>query len=569
MGTGPRRRWEVLPLAPPEIFKELSAYPPLVAQLLFNRGVTSVDEAQVFLSPPTPAPSMAEDLPGARAAVNRIVRAVKEGERIAIFGDFDADGVTSTALLTEALRGLGAHPIVYIPDRVAEGHGLNLAAVQWLHEQGARLIITADCGVTSNAEVAAAADLGIDTIITDHHTPPDLLPDAAAVVNPKLPGGSDALVVLASVGVAYKLTEALYAEMGLPMDESLLELVALGTVADVAPLVGENRWMVSRGLEMLNESQRPGIRALIKVSGSEPGYVNAETIAFQLGPRINAPGRIDHAGASFELLTAGTSEEAQALAAVLEQRNQERRGQTEEILEQSMEAAAAKVEDGRLIFLDDAAYPPGVVGLAAGKLVERWYRPAIVCNVGDTEVKGSCRSIPEFDMIQALRRFDGLFTRYGGHAQAAGFTIPRDKLPALREGLMAYAAEALAETDLSPRVVIDAQVRLERINGEVIRGLRQLEPYGSGNQPPTFLTRGADVQRVRPMGGNGEHLRLTIKAAGVAWDGVAFNLARDLTAHLPGRVDLVYTMTVDSWKGRRRLRLNVLDLQPTDRSPDR
>ena len=556
-----RPSWHVLPLAPRELFETLSQHPPLVAQLLYNRGVRSSLDAQAFLDPEGTTSHEAWLLPQAREAVDRIARAIRDGETIVVYGDFDADGVTASAVLHEVLAGLDARVLTYIPDRVAEGHGLNLDAIRELHRQGVGLIITADCGVTDRQQVAAAAELGIDVVITDHHAPPEVLPEAAAVVDPKLDSSPTPYSVLASVGVAYKLGEALCQQMGREIDRSLLELVGLGTVADVSPLTGENRYLLREALGYLNRTSRPGIQALLDVAGIDRGHVDAEVIAFSLGPRINAPGRIDHASPAFKLLTARSSEEAEPLAREVDAQNLKRRALTTDILARVDEELARREKLDPILIVGDAAFPPGVIGLAAGRLREQYYRPSIVYQWGPEESRASCRSIPEFNMIAALRRCDDLFTRYGGHAQAAGFTLPTEKLPVLEERLLAIADEELAGLDLTPRIVIDAEISLRKLGPDVIRSLRDLGPHGEGNPAPTFLARGVEVREVRAMGERGQHLRLKLRAGGVAWSAVCFNTP-DFPVPPPERADLVFTIAVDRWSGNGMLQLRVVDLAP-------
>ncbi len=558
--TRPKRLWHVLPAPSKESLRALGAYPPLIAQLLHNRGVRTAAEAQAFLEARR-APADAAGLPGTDAAVRRIAQAVRSGETIAIYGDFDADGVTASALLWEALKGFGVQPLVYIPDRVAEGHGLNLGALQELRRLGARLVVTADCGVTNAAEVAAAADLGMDVVITDHHTPPPALPSAAAVVDPKRAGSSEALRGLSAVGVAYVLAEALACELGRPADPSLLEFVALGTVADLAPLAGQNRALVREGLRSISRTKRPGLLALLAVAGLEPKQVDTEAISFTLGPRINAPGRLDHASPSFRLLTATSLDEARPLAEQVNAANVRRQRQTAEVLAAVAQRGEAAAVGRPLIFLSDPDFPPGIIGLAAGKLTEEHYRPAVVCSVGPQETRGSCRSIPEFNIIEALQCCEGLFARYGGHAQAAGFTIATERLPELERRLVAIAAGQLGQADLRPRLVIDAEVPLSRIDGTMIRALRELAPFGVGNPPPTFVARRAEVREARTMGAEGRHLRLKLREGAVTWVAVAFN-APEMPQPAPPFIDLVFTLGIDRLDGRETLRLNVLDLAP-------
>ncbi len=540
----------------------MAAYPPIAARVLYNRGIRGPEEAEAFLDAALPAGESGSLLHEFRPAVERLARAVEQGERIAIYGDFDADGITSSAILTKGLRGLGLTVMPYIPDRVAEGHGLNEGAVRLLAESGADLIVTADCGITDADEVALAAELGVDTIVTDHHSPPARLPDAAAVVNPKLPGQPAAYRDLASCGVAYKLMEALYEHGGKDLSESLLGLAALGTIADMAPLTAGNRALTREGLAALNRAEDAGIKALIEVAGIGPGRVDSEAVSFALAPRINAPGRMGHAEDGYKLLTAESEEEAAALAKALDEKNLERRTATTAILDKVMEQRAA-FESRPIIILGDAEFPPGLVGLAAGRLTDQYYRPAVVCTVGPEETRGSCRSIPEFNIIEALRRVDreaeGIFLRYGGHAQAAGFTVAAERFGEFTERLTAVAAEELRDMELAPRLDIDAEVSLDRIDGATIKALRRVEPYGQGNPPPTFLARGVQALDARTLGAGGEHLRLKIRAGRVTWNAIYFNAEAPPEA-VQGALDLVFALKVDRFGGYATLQLEVLDL---------
>ena len=540
----------------------MAAYPPIAARVLYNRGIRGPEEAKDFLDASLPAGESGSLLHEFRPAVERLARAVERGERIAVYGDFDADGVTSAAILTKGLRDLGVTVMPYIPDRVAEGHGLNEGAVRLLAESGVDLIITADCGITDADEVALAAELGVDTIVTDHHSPPARLPDAAAVVNPKLPGQPAVYRELASCGVAYKLIEALYEHAGKTVGESLSGLAALGTIADMAPLTGGNRALVRQGIAALNGACDAGIKALIEVSRIRAGRVDAEAVSFSLAPRINAPGRMGHAEDGYKLLTAESADEAAALAKTLDAKNLERRTVTAAIVDRVLERRAA-FESSPIIILGDADFPPGVVGLAAGRLTDQYYRPAIVCTTGPEETRGSCRSIPEFDMIEALRRVDGeaggILLRYGGHAQAAGFTVAADRFAELTERLTVVAAEELRGVELAPRLEIDAEVPLDRIDGATIKTLRRMEPYGQGNPPPTFLARGVEALDARPLGASGDHLRLKIRAGRVTWSAIYFNAAVPAEA-ARGALDLVFALKVDRFGEHETLRLEVLDL---------
>lgn len=557
-----RRIWHVLPAATDEQLRAVGPFPRLVAQLLYNRGIRSQSEAQSFLDPglgPVMDPYL---LPNADVAVARLVRAIKSGECIAVYGDFDADGVTSAALLAEGLRSVGAHVLPYIPDRVAEGHGLNMPALQDLRGRGASLVVTADCGISNVAEVAAARRLGMDTIITDHHAPPEQLPEAVALVDPKLKGAAPVYSDLASVGVASRLVDALHAKLGRAMDETLLEFVALGTVADMAPMRGQtNRDLVRRGLRQINGSSRPGMRELMRVSRIEAGHVDTETINYTLGPRINAPGRVDHARVAFELLVARSSVEAEPLAATLELRNLERQRLTRDILQRVEGSIQEPLPP--IVILGDPEYAAGVVGLAAGKLADALRRPAVVCQVGREYTRGSCRSIPEFNIVEALRQCQDLLVRFGGHAQAAGFTIATRDFPLLKERLTSIAVATLTSEGPCPRIEIDAETPLDGVNGSIIRALPSLGPHGPQNPSPVFLSRNVEVRDVRLMGDQGQHMRLRLKGGGVTWSAVGFDIGFGEGLH--GRtVDVVYTLSVNRWRGESVLQMRVLDIAPSN-----
>lgn len=554
------RLWQISPTPPESYFTRMGGFPPIVAHVLYNRGIRTPEEAHVFLDPVLATGKTASLLNEFRPAVDRLARALEAGETIAIYGDFDADGVTSAAILTKGLRAIGAKLIPYIPDRVSEGHGLNKDAVQLLKDAGANLIVTADCGVTDVGEVALAADLNVDVIITDHHTPPARLPEAVAIVNPKMPGQPANYRELASCGVAYKLIEALYEHLSKDLDDALLGMAALGTIADMALLTEANRSLVHYGLGALNRTNDVGLRALIEVAGLGAGQVDSQAVSFSLAPRLNAPGRIDHAEASFKLLTTESDTEAKELAKVLDEKNVARRTETAAIMDKVLERQD-ECQSRPIIILGDPDFPPGVVGLAAGRLAEQYYRPAIVCTVGAKETRGSCRSIPEFNMIEALRQLDGIFDRYGGHDQAAGFTIATDCLPEFTDRMTAIASEQLADIELSPRLDIDVEVSLDRIDGETIKMLRKIEPYGQGNRPPTLLSRGVDIVEARPMGAKGDHLRLKIKTGRVTWNAVCFNAALSAEA-ARGKLDLVFSLRVDRFGSYETLQLEALDVAP-------
>ena len=480
------------------------------------------------------------------------------GENIAIYGDFDADGITGTALLVQGLSALGGKVIPYIPHRLTEGYGLRTTALENLHQQGVSLVISVDCGITALAEVKRARRLGLDIIITDHHTPPPEIPPAVAVVNPKRADSSYPFPELTGAGVAIKLLQALFQGVGKEeqLDE-LFDLAALGTVADMAPLWGENRYLVKQGLKLINTAPRLGIREIISQAGLSAGSLDAESISWIIAPRLNAAGRLAHAMTSYRLLMTDSPKEAQGLAIWLEQKNAERQRLTTKTLTRAREQILAQ-GISPLLIAAGSDYPLGIAGLVASRLVEEFYRPTIVIRTGERLSSGSCRSIPQFNIIQALNQCSRLLSYFGGHSQAAGFTLPTKNLPQLEHSLSQLATHELAEADLRPQLDIDAEVTLPDLSGDTFSTIQQLAPFGRGNPSPTFLSRQAEVVDCHTMGNGREHLRLKVKQGDTVWDGVAFRLGEHL-AEISPHLDIVYNLEIDRWGGKERLRLNVTD----------
>ena len=541
-------------------FNTFPSLPPLFAQILYNRGIKSSTDWGV-LSDGLPVRNDPFMFQGMEATVERLQAAIKNKESIAIFGDFDADGITSSSLLYRALAKRGANLSISIPHRVQEGHGLNKQAIDQIADRGATLIITTDCGVTSGAEVDYAKGLDIQVIIVDHHTPPPELPAALAVIDPKLEGNIYPYNGLAAVGVVYKLVQALYGRLGIEMDESLLELVALGTIADVAPLTGENRYLVREGLKRLNYTSHPGLKALMAIAGLKPGHIDVESISFGLGPRINAASRIDHGITSFKLLTCTSDEEAASLAAELERRNAVRQALTAEALARARPEAELLLSDGHIIMIGSEDYPPGILGLIAGKLCDEFHRPAIAMNLGPELIRASARSIPEFSIINALMECRDLFIKFGGHPQAAGFTIAAGNLDSLRARLGKIASNELRDKDLQTEITIDAYVRLKSISTDVLRLFDTLGPFGQENPQPVMLSKKVQVLDRRLMGNDLQHFRMRLKEENVIWEGVAFGLGSSMP--LSDLVDVVYTISTNHWNNVTSLQLNILDIKPS------
>jgi single-stranded-DNA-specific exonuclease len=481
------------------------------------------------------------------------------------------DGVTATALLVDALTSVGANVRHYIPNRFDEGYGLNIDALDTLKAEGVKLVITVDCGIRSPSEALHAREIGLDLIISDHHHPDgENLPDSFAVVNPKQHGDIYPDKYLAGVGIAYKIAEALIQKLnGQPNGNlsDLLDLVALGTVADLAPLIGENRSLVRKGLRQISKTKRQGLHSLAGVSKMQIGKVTATNIGFMLGPRLNASGRLESALASFELLTTTDFMRAGQLAQQLDVQNYQRQSLTRTTQELAEQIALADDPDTFLLFAADESFNPGVVGLAASRLTEVYYRPAIVAARGPEETRGSCRSIPEFHITDALDLCKDLLVRHGGHAAAAGFTVRNENLAEFVARLKEIARDQLASKDLRHTLAADMEVSLPQMNMEVLDNLEYLEPTGYGNPSAVFVSRDVKIRSFRPVGSEGKHLKVTLDdECGGFMDCIGFRMGA-LHSTLQPRVDLLYNIELNEYNGRKSLQLNLKDIKPAG-TPD-
>jgi single-stranded-DNA-specific exonuclease len=551
-------RWQLSQdAAPPELRRH---YPAVMARILFNRGMRTPEEAELFLTGDARLSNDPLLLPDIHAAMHRIYRAVMGGEKIAVYGDFDTDGITATALMVTGLRALGAREVVpYIPHRLTEGYGLKAEALQKLAAEGVSLVVSVDCGVTAIAEVKAARSFGLDIIITDHHLPLEQLPPAVAVIDPRRADSNYPFKDLAGVGVAFKVVEALFTGMGKPLPkERFLELAALGTIADIMPLLGENRYLVKEGLKHLNDHPSPGLSEIINLSRLKLGQLDAESISWTVAPRLNAAGRLEHAMIGYNLLMAATTDEASELAAVLEDRNAERQRLTAKFVARAREQVLSGPLNP-LLFVEDEECPQGILGLVAGRLTDEFYRPSIVIRRDDGLATASCRSIPGFNITSAIDRCSHLLSRYGGHAQAAGFSLKTANLPELAALMAGITATELASLDLQPVLPIDAEARLHELGGDLFNLLNRLAPFGEGNRPPQFVSRCITVADYRQMGGNGEHLKMRLGQNGAFWEAVAFRQAEGIKNILPSPLDVVYNLELDRFNGRETVRLNVAD----------
>ena len=544
--------------------------PSLLARILAQRGFADPDAARRFLSS-----SLSADLPsphllaGMDDAVRRIARALRDGERVCVWGDYDVDGTTGAAVLVSFLREIGGAPLFYIPHRVDEGYGMSRQGVEHLRSQDVSLIITVDCGISNADEVAFARDLGMDVVIVDHHQLPERLPEAAAaVINPQRADCAFPDKGLCAAGLAFYLVIGLRANLrdagwfepdSVPDIRRHLDIVTLGTIADMVPLRGANRVLTRRGLVELGSSERPGIAALKEVVGLAPGAVDAGTVAFQLGPRINAAGRMDAAVKVVEMLTTDSRETADAIARELDTHNRERRETEAQVLDEAL----AQIEEKRLqdrwsIVVGSRGWHPGVLGIVASRIVERFHRPTIVVGFEGAEGKGSGRSIRGFHMVRAMRRCAELLERFGGHEYAAGLSIREESLAPFAERFEETAREALGEEDLLPYLDVDAEVDFAQLSLGLARQMRLLSPFGVGNPEPVFQTRGVEVCERRNFN-TVSRFRLRHKEHTVT--AVAFGPPENLPAQVDDHVDIAYRLRENEWQGTYAMELRLLDVK--------
>lgn len=540
---------------------------PIVAQVLLNRGINTTEGARNFLAASLadiPDPFLMKDMD---KAVARLNDAISAREPILIYGDYDVDGMSATALLLIFLRKLGAQVGYYIPNRLREGYGLNKSISQRASTKGFKLIITVDCGIAAREEVAAGGEYGIDFIISDHHEPSGALPPALAVLNPKRKDCDYPYSELAGVGVAFKVVQALGATRGYTGTrwwQQYLDLVALGTVADVVPLQGENRILVKYGLRALAGSERMGLKALLEVTGLTGRELKPGHIGFYLGPRLNACGRLGRADSGVKLLVTSDQKQAEKLARKLDQKNRKRQDMETAILAQARAQVEKEINltEERVIVLGSPHWHPGVIGIVASRLVELYYRPTLLIAWQEGEGKGSARSIPGFHMFKALCCCEDLLLRFGGHEQAAGFSLLEDKLPALRRRLNEVAMEWLQEEELQPIQPIDMEVKMKELDFDLLSSLEALAPFGMGNPQPIFACRQAELTGCRGVGKEGAHLKLRVRQEGRELDGIGFRLGKlapALQEHRRG-VDLAFALERNHWRGRTSLQLVIRDL---------
>ena len=558
------RKWEVRPLDKERAaaFAQTYGVPFFLAMLMNIRGLDDAAHLREFLGEGEPLsdPFLLKDMDKAAA---RITRAVDNMEKIAVYGDYDADGVTSTAMLYSYLETRGADVIFYIPQREGEGYGMNMGAVEYLKEQGVSLIVTVDNGISSVQEVARANELGIDVVVTDHHRPQEILPDAVAVVDAYRPDDTSPYKHFSGVGIAFKLLMAL--EDGAGDVEDLLEaysdLAAIGTIGDIVPLTGENRTLICAGLERLSQSDRPGVQALLENAGIAGKALTSTNVAFTLVPRINATGRMGAPERAVRLLISGYEEEAEVLSEEICADNEERRRVEAEIAEAAFADIEAKgyMKD-RVVVVDGENWHHGVIGIVASRVTERCGKPCMIISRGETEAKGSGRSIEGFSLFEAICACGDLLIKFGGHPMAAGITLKPENIEAFRKRINQYAAEHFPQMP-TQTVTLDCKLNPAALSVSMAQSLTQLEPFGNGNPQPVFGLFNMELSNVTPVGGGG-HLRLTLEKNGAVITAMRFNTKpEELPYHIGDKIDLAVQLEAREFRGQPSLTVIVRDMK--------
>lgn len=558
------RKWEVRPLDKERAaaFAQTYGVPFFLAMLMNIRGLDDAAHLREFLGEGEPLsdPFLLKDMDKAAA---RITRAVDNMEKIAVYGDYDADGVTSTAMLYSYLETRGADVIFYIPQREGEGYGMNIGAVEYLKEQGVSLIVTVDNGISSVQEVARANELGIDVVVTDHHRPQEILPDAVAVVDAYRPDDTSPYKHFSGVGIAFKLLMAL--EDGAGDVEDLLEaysdLAAIGTIGDIVPLTGENRTLIRAGLERLSQSDRPGVQALLENAGIAGKALTSTNVAFTLVPRINATGRMGAPERAVRLLISGYEEEAEVLSEEICADNEERRRVEAEIAEAAFADIEAKgyMKD-RVVVVDGENWHHGVIGIVASRVTERCGKPCMIISRGETEAKGSGRSIEGFSLFEAICACGDLLLKFGGHPMAAGITLKPENIEAFRKRINQYAAEHFPQMP-TQTVTLDCKLNPAALSVSMAQSLTQLEPFGNGNPQPVFGLFNMELSNVTPVGGGG-HLRLTLEKNGAVITAMRFNTKpEELPYHIGDKIDLAVQLEAREFRGQPSLTVIVRDMK--------
>ncbi len=554
-------RWSLKPTVPKSILEQINL-PVIESTILFNRGIVSQNDSNHFITPLEDDLHDPYLLPDMEKVTNRISVALKTNETIGVFGDFDTDGLSGTALLTKSLQTLGGSVIPYVPHRTEEGHGVSLKAIDYFIAKNVTLMITVDCGVTSIQEIELANKSGIDTIVTDHHIPLDEFPDAIGIVNAHLDNSKYPFKHLTGVGIAFKVIEALYDSHKKELPEEIYAFCALGTLSDVGILENENRYLVHKGMESIRNIEMFGIDSLISEAGLLKEEITTEDLSFGIIPKLNVSSRLEHANTSLQLLLSSTKSQSVQIAKYLAKLNKQRQLITENALIEAKRQVVANKEKGEnnILFTGKPDWQPGILGLIAGQLSEEHYRPSISVSGRGEILRASARSISEFNMIEALNSCGDIFEQFGGHAMAAGFTIKRNNLKNFRDIISSIANETLDNVPEGPELVIDAEISPNWLNQETMNFLASLEPYGNGNPMPVFITKNVHVVSAKKVGRNGNHLKLTISHNENIYDAIAFRQG-DRIKETKNELEIAYTAKFNSWNGKKSIQLTIEDFK--------
>ena len=562
-----RKTWNIKP--PSSLVSRLvreARVTPLQAQLLVNRGLRDAGDIEPFLSPRLSQMIDPLGMKGMREAVGTIVRAMEERRKITVYGDYDADGLTATALLATFLSHLGISVATYVPDRLNEGYGLNEKAVKRIRENGTGLMITVDCGISNGREVNLALNLGMDVVITDHHRIPARFEAQCPVVDPHQTGCSFPFKDLSGVGLSFFLAVALRSALRKkgwfrsrfePDLRDYLDLAALGTMADRVPLLGQNRILVSTGVSRMGQSIWPGIRAIMNVAGVGDDHISSDDLAYRVAPRLNAPGRLGDSALGLRVLMAENQSEAHVLATKVDAANQRRQTLEQEILEQAGAMIDDRMDDRRTILLGAENWHPGVLGIVASRLVDRYHKPVMMAAIRDGVAVGSGRSIDGFDLYGAMKKMSGCFQKFGGHYHAAGFTLKADQLEKFSEDLETEAALHLLPKDLMPSISVDSELPLRNITQDTVHEINALAPFGEGNPEPVFMARQVRVFDSRVVGER--HLKLRLGQGEQVFDAIGFGLG-DRHSLKGALISLLFTPEINRWQGTESVQLKIVDL---------
>ena len=569
------KNWEIEKISDEIVFSEeiKRKYNSVVLKLLWQRGLKTTEEIEKYFNfdyEKDLADPM--EISGMEEATERIKKAKEKNEKIAIFGDYDADGVSSSALIYETLLNLGMTEVIcYIPDRQLEGYGMNIEALEYLKKEGINLIITVDCGITNIEQVEKAKELGMDVIITDHHHALENIPKAVAVINPNIQESGFVFKDLAGVGVAFKLVQALYGKMAPEKKEQLkwsLDLVALGTIADCVALTGENRVLVKYGLLVFGKTRRTGLMELFKVGRidiSENSVPNVQKIAFQVAPRINAAGRMDHASISYKLLIEKNTAVARDMALEVESNNQKRQKMTAEIFREVQILAKNSFKDRKFIFAENPHWPVGILGLVAGKIADEFQKPSIILQRQEEIFVGSLRSIPEINIVECLEKCSDLLIQFGGHSQAAGIKIAKGNIEKLFEKMSGLIEKELEGKEINPTLKIDLEITAEDIDWDFMTELKKMEPFGQGNEEPVFCLKNMRVVDFKIVGNGEKHLKLSLRGEGASpkiFDAIGFKMAQNFPQlKKDDKIDIVCNLQEDEWNGNKKIQLKLIDMR--------